>query len=58
MKCQLKVPVTLKDRDYTVVNMSEGSNLAGHSRVLSTMQGEAMTETSSQGRKEKETDLH
>lgn len=38
MKCQLKVPLTLKDRDYTVVNMSWGGNLAGHSRVLSTMQ--------------------
>lgn len=33
MKCQLKVQVTLKDRDYTVVNMSEGSNLTGHSSL-------------------------
>lgn len=35
MKCQLKGLLTLKDRDYTVVNMSGGGNLAGHSRVLS-----------------------
>lgn len=34
----IKSPTDTQDRDYTVVNMSGGGNLAGHSRVLSTMQ--------------------
>lgn len=34
----IKSPTDTQDRDYTVVNMSGSGNLAGHSRVLSTMQ--------------------